>query len=130
MQELVERAAHVVGERLAVDEAASAIERKRRLEGISAAGLQAELLDPSPARFGDDVLEQESGDPATEIVGVRAHRFQLAMIGTEHLQRTDSGDAFALPYRPDRHLGSLQAGEVEREDAARWRRCVHACEMQ
>src|SRR3569623_2708806 len=70
VQELIEVAARIVAEGLAVDEAATAIEAKRRIDGLAAAGLQAEALQASRARLADDVLQDRGGHALAQAVGM------------------------------------------------------------
>ena len=130
MQELVERAADIIREGLAVDEAAPAIERKRGLEGRSLAGLQAQPAKAARASLGDDVLQYRGADALAEVIRMGAHGLDLAGSGIELLQRANSADRFALPGAPDRHARRPQAGQIEREDMAGRRIGMHARQMQ
>ncbi len=68
VQKLVEVALRVIAERRAVLEAVAAVERQGRLERRAAAGLQAQVTQPSPATLGDDVGEQGLGDSLAQVV--------------------------------------------------------------
>ncbi len=130
VQELVEITADVVGEGLAGEKTAFAVEGQSGVESGAAAGLQAEARQSQPARFGNDMPEQASGGALAQKIRMGPHGFDLAGTVRQHFERADGGQMVAPPNRPDRHAGRLQAGEIEREDAARRGIFVHAGQVE
>ncbi len=109
MQELVVGAALVVGERLAVLEAAPAIERQGGLVGGDRAGLQAEARQAAPPGLDHDMVEQGAGHAAAQMLRIGAHRLHLARSTAELLERPDTGQFPVYPRGPDGDVRLLQA---------------------
>src|SRR5579862_3685578 len=78
MQELVELATPIFGERFAVDEATPAVERERCSECRAGARLETEASHSARPGYCDDVRKQRRCDATAEEVRVGAHRFELA----------------------------------------------------
>lgn len=130
MEELIEFARLVVGERWPLDETVLQVKGDGRLECRPAAGLEAQRPPVLHARPLDQVLQERRGNPPSQESRMRAHRFHLAGDSVDPLERGDPGDRFALPEAPDLDLRVSKPGEVEHEGLA-WRgSCPHIFKVE
>ena len=116
MKKLVERAGRIVPERGPGAEPALAIERQGRFKGRTASGFQTQPLQPALARLDNDVLEQARGNAPAEMIGMGAHRLDLASQRIKLPQCTDTRCLSAPPERPHGDIGLAQPGQVKREE--------------
>ncbi len=130
MKKLTERAWRVIGEGIALNEPACAIQGQRRFESRPAPRFETKRLQAASPRLGDHMIEQQRRRASTQITRMGSHRFQLAKPIPVLLQRPNSRDVFTVPNRPNRNLRRLKPRKIERENMARRRAGVHAREMQ
>src|SRR3546814_39394 len=127
--EAAERIGLVIGERLALGEAESLVQRDRGFESPARSGFQAEALEAVGLRGIDDMIEHMRGDALPQEGFGGAHRLDLAMLRIEHFERAAPCEFVIAVDRPEGHAARAEAVEIEKVTAARRRVREHAREM-
>jgi hypothetical protein len=119
----------VIRERLAVFESELPVQLPGGQEEPGRAGLETEPGESHALGFGDDVLQEQGGDPAPLVRWPGAHRLNLGVARVQPLDRAAADHGVTVHDRPERDLGLAQAVEIESMLARRGRDGPHLLDV-